>query len=134
MFSLQAVADYLRTKRAPKLLRLLLAKPRHIITFEEEHANRPPRFIEIVNDYKAGVLITAIEAKYGCSRNTIFRYARLANLPKRARGDAERRAAIIAAYQVGKPIAEIAVTFGISQALVSRIATEAGINRYRKRR
>ncbi|WP_334451726.1 helix-turn-helix domain-containing protein [Bradyrhizobium elkanii] len=61
-------------------------------------------------------------------------YARLAGLDKRPKGDAERRRGIIALYQQGRPIAEIAARMGVSQALVSKIASEEGINRRNFRR
>ena len=127
MIFLQHVADYIRTGKAIDALRKLLHRPPPLINFETERNNRPPRYVAVVNAYKANTPIDDICVQFKCSRNTVHRYARMAGLyrPK----ESTVRDGIIAMYQLGKPIAEIAVKFGVSQALVSKYATEANINR-----
>lgn len=128
MISLQDVANYMRIRRYPKFLAALLTRRKPIITFTAEHENRPPRYVAIVNAYKARTPVKEIEAEFGCSRTTIHRYADMADVV-RERGVPGRREAILSMYEQGKPIAEIAARLGVSQALVSKIATDAGINR-----
>jgi hypothetical protein len=131
-WGLQAAADYIRTSRAPKALRELVARVRRIITFAEEHANRPVRYIRVTAAYKLGKPVKDIVAEYGCCRGTVLRYARLAGLPKRPKHfDADVRNAVIAMYRDGRPLAEISARLGVSQAYISKTATEEGINRRR---
>ncbi|MCW2195124.1 transposase [Bradyrhizobium elkanii] len=133
-FTLEDAARYWASSRPSKAFLAFVAQIRRIFTFTEERANRLQRFPRIVNDYRDGIPVADIEAKYGCSKQTVLRYARLAGLDKRPKGDAERRRGIIALYQQGRPIAEIAARMGVSQALVSKIASEEGINRRNFRR
>jgi uncharacterized protein YerC len=128
--TLQSAADYVRTARAPKPLLAIIAAFRRVFTFTQERANRLSRFVIIANAYRRGQPVRDIEAKYGCSRNTVLRYARLAGLPKRDRGfEPGIRDAVIALYAQGKPIAQIQAQLGVSQAYISKTATEEGINR-----
>lgn len=128
-FTLADAARYWVNSRPSKAFAAFVAQIRSIFTFTEERANRLQRFPKVANDYRDGMPVADIEAKYGCSRGTVLRYARLAGLEKRPKGDADRRRGIVALYQQDKPIAEIAARFGVSQALISKIATEEGINR-----
>lgn len=128
-FTLEDAARYWASSRPSKAFLAFVAQIRRIFNFTEERANRLQRFPKVVDDYKDGVLVADIEAKYGCCRGTVLRYARLAGLEKRPKGDVDRRRGIIALYQQGKPIAQISAQMGVSQALVSKIATEEGINR-----
>lgn len=133
MIFLQSVADYIRTGQATQALLSLIKRHRPIISFDEERSNRPPRYIVVVKDYKAGMKIDDIADKHGCSKGTIHRYARMAGLSRP--NESNVRDSILAMYQLGKPIAEIAAKLGVSQALVSKYASEAKINRrqFRKR-
>ena len=131
MIFLQHVADYFRTGRAIAALKSLLRRPRKIINFEVERDNRPPRYLEVVEAYKANTPIADICGRFKCSKNTVHRYARMAGLYRER--ESTVRDGILAMYQLGKPVAEIAAKFGVSQSLVSKYATEAGINRYKKR-
>lgn len=128
-FTLQDAARYWLNSRPSRAFQAFVAQIKRIFTFTEERANRLQRFPKVVDDYRNGLPVADIEAKYGCSRGTVLRYARLAGLDKRPKGDAERRRGIIALYETGAPIARIAAEMGVSQALVSKIATEEGINR-----
>lgn len=133
-FTLEDAAKYWMTSRPTKAFLAFVAQVRRIFTFTEERANRLQRFPKVVDDYRSGLPVSDIEAKYGCSKHTVLRYARLAGLEKRPKGDADRRRGIVALYQQGRPIAQIAAQMGVSQALVSKIATEEGINRRNFRR
>ena len=128
MIFLQHVADFIRTGKAADALRKLLRRPSPIITFEAERNNRPPRYIEVVTAYRDGTPIKDICATFGCSKNTVHRYARMAGLYRP--NESSVRDGVIAMYQLGKPIVEIAAKFGVSQSLVSKYASEAGINRH----
>lgn len=136
-FTLQAAADFIRTGRAKQALLLLIRRARKIITFAEEHENRLPRYVAVTNAYRRGKPVQDIEHEFGCSRGTVLRYARMADLPKRPKSfEPGVRRAVIAMYQQGKPIAEIAAAQGVSEAYVSKTASEEGINRrnFKKRR
>lgn len=128
-FTLEDAARYWLSSRPSRAFAAFVAQVRRIFSFTEERANRLQRFPKVVDDYRDGMPVADIEAKYGCSRGTVLRYARLAGLDKRSKGDADRRRGIIALYEQGRPIAQIATQMGVSQALVSKIATEEGINR-----
>lgn len=129
-FTLAAAADYLRTSKAPRAFFDFLRQVKRVFTFTHERANRLVRYVKIVRAYQQGQPVRDIEDEYGCSRNTVMRYARSAELPKRPKGfDPKIRAATIAMYKQGKPLAEIQARLGVSQAYISKTATEEGINR-----
>lgn len=108
----------------------MLRKVRAIFTFTQERANRLKRYVRVVYAYKAGVPVKKIEDDYGCCRQTVLRYARLAGLPKRPKGfEPDVRRATISLYKSGVPIAQIQAQLGVSQAYISKTATEEGINR-----
>lgn len=134
-FTLQVVADFVRERTAPKPLLTVLRSVKRIFTFAQERSNRLARFVRVVRDYRSGVMVRDIEARYGCSRNTVLRYARMANLPKRPKtDDPERRAKIIKlARQGGLSQKEIAQACACSVALVSMVEHEAGLQRYGRR-
>lgn len=128
--TLKNAASFVRTSRAPVALLSILQRLRSVFCFAQERANRLKRFVVIVTAYKRGRLVRDIESEYGCSRQTVLRYARLAGCSKRPKGfDPEIRRATISLYKQGKPIAEIQARLGVSQAYVSKTATEEGINR-----
>lgn len=129
--TIQTAADFIRTNGpAPPELAELIAVAANVVDFEAERANRPPRFIEVVGDYRNGVPVADIVKKYQCSKGTVLRYARMAGLPTRPKGFADnRRDLVIEMYKSNRPIAEIAAAMGVSQAYVSKTAVEEGINR-----
>lgn len=130
---LQDAADFLTTGNAPKQLIAMLRSIRSIFTFQYERSNRLARFISVTKAYNANVPVNDIISKYGCSKHTVLRYARLANLPKRPKTDDPERRARIIALSKSKPQPSqksIAKTCKCSVALVSVIEHEAGLNRY----
>lgn len=128
--TLKNAASFVRTSRAPSAFLSLLRRVRQIFTFTQERANRLKRYVVIVTAYRRGKPVRDIETVYGCSRQTVLRYARMAGLPKRPKHfDPDIRRAVIVMYQQKKPIAEIQARLGVSQAYVSKTATEEGINR-----
>lgn len=130
MLTLQHAAHFVRTSRAPSGLLSILRRFRNIFTFAQERANRLARFVRVVRAYRLGKPVRDIESEYGCSRGTVLRYARMAGLPTRPKHfDPAIRKAVIALYQQDKPIAEIQTRLGVSQAYISKTATEEGINR-----
>lgn len=131
-YPLQVAADYLRTGKVQQGFLAFVRTVKRIVTFTQERANRLTRFLAIVRAYKGGTPVKNIEEQYGCSRQTVLRYARLAGLPKRPKHfDQNIRRAVISLYRQGKPIAQIQAQLGVSQAYVSKTATEEGINRHR---
>lgn len=137
MYKLADVAEYLKTGKAQRFLRLLMLQTRSVFSFIQERSNRLIRFSRIVADYKLGKPVADIETKYGCSRWTVLRYARLAGCEKRKRGfDPELRARVVKLYKENKPIEEIQALTGVSAAYISKTATEEKINRrnFKKRK
>lgn len=133
--TLKNAAEYVRTSKAPKAFYAIIQSVKRVFTFNYERSNRLARFIQVVHAYRGGMMVKDIEAKYGCSRNTVLRYARLAGLPKRPKtDDPERRAKIIAlSKKGGMSQKQIADACRCSVALVSIVETEAGLNRYSRR-
>lgn len=105
-----------------------------IFNFGEERTNRGARFFKILTAYKNGQPVDSIAQQYECSRSTIHRYTRIAELAKRPKTKKVSKEDVIAIYKTGKPVANIASDLGISVSRVSQIAIDAGINRKGKRR
>lgn len=132
--SLRAAAEYVRTAKAPAALLSFLQLVRRVYTFTQERANRLTRYVVITRAYKAGKPVRDIEGKYGCSRGTVLRYARMAELPKRPKHlPDEIRKAVIKDYKAEVPVAMIAKLHDVSPAYVSKTAREEGISRYERR-
>lgn len=130
----QAATDYVRTGKAGAALMAILIAVRKIFTFTQERSNRIVRCIAVTRAYAAGQPVKDIEEKYGCSKNTILRYARSADLPKRPRHlPPEIKEAVLADYKAGVPVASIAALHEVSPAFVSHAARKAGISRYQPR-
>jgi uncharacterized protein YerC len=132
-WNLQAVADYVRTglKGRGGML-AFMSQVRDVYTFTHERANRLVRFVRIVHDYRSGTPVRDIEAKYGCSKHTVLRYARQAGLSPRPRRDADLHSAIVTLAKQGKSQAQIAKACGCSTALVSKVESANGIARYKR--
>lgn len=128
---LQDAARYVRKDSAPVELRSLIASIKRIFHFPQERANRLARYVVITRAYAKGEDVNRIASRFGCSRGTVLRYARMAGLPTRPKhfGAAVRRA-VIRDYKVKMPVAEIARLHEVSPAYVSKIAREEGISRY----
>src|ERR1700761_2823409 len=108
-FTLATAAEYWRTSKAPKAFFAFIKQITRVFTFTVERANRLMRYVEIVSAYKKGTPVKDIEDKYGCSRNTVMRYARSAGLEKRPKHfPDDTRAKVIRAYKEGLPIKAIA--------------------------
>lgn len=134
VLQLKVAADFIRTSRPVAGLRSVLASVRRIVTFTQERANRLVRYIAIMRAYKTGVAVRDIEEKYGCSKTTVLRYARMAELPKRPKHfPADIRRAVLDDYRRGLSVAQIAQQHAVSPAYVSKIAREEGISRYAPR-
>jgi hypothetical protein len=131
--TLETAADYVRTSHAPDPFLAVITRIRQTFSFTDERANRCVRFLEIVRDYRAGIMINDIVAKHGCTRGTVLRYARLVGCPKRPKSDDPMRHAKILAMTKRKKrpsAADIAAACQCSIALVSKIEREAGLPRY----
>lgn len=101
-----------------------------VLDFPLERANRLVRFIEIVKAYQDGMPVADIESEYRCTKSTILRYARIMGMPKRPRHfDVSKRERVVRLYRQGIKIAVIAERCGVSEAYVSKTATEENINR-----
>ena len=129
--TLKNAGDYIRTSRGSSELLSYIKAVKHIISFPKEHANRFSRYVIITRAYAAGQPIEDIQKRFGASRRTVLRYARLAELPKRPKHfPAEIRAAVISDYKDKMPVADIARLHDVSPAYVSKLAREEGISRY----
>jgi transposase len=138
--TLKHAAEYVRTSKAPKAFFRFIDQIRRIISFTQERANRLRRFIVITRAYRNGDQVRDIEERFGCSRQTVLRYARLAGLAKRPKHfPQDIRAAVIADYKEmngNRPrfsVTELAALHDVSPAYVSKIAREEGISRYAPR-
>lgn len=99
---------------------------------QEDHKRRWSRNTRIAALYSRGEPVDAIAMRYGVSRTQVLRIARIFSLPKRPKSkvsDADFKAAMTD-YASGVPVADIADTYGVSQAWVSKHAQAAGIGRY----
>lgn len=135
IFTLKDAAEYFKTAKAPQGFLALIRQIKNIFTFPQERANRLKRYGEVTKAYKDGMMITDIENKYGCSRHTIYRYAKLAGLPKRPKSDdPERHAKIIKLSREGKSQIEIAKLCNCTISLVSQIEHKAALGRYKNSR
>lgn len=133
-FFIKDAANFANSSRMPKAFQSIILSIRNIFTFTQERANRLKRCIAIIRSYKSGMLIRDIEIKYGCSRQTILRYARAAGIEKRPKHfPKEIRNAVIKDYKNKIEVAEIARLHNVSPAYVSKIAREEGISRYSPR-
>ncbi len=133
MLTLKTAAEYVQTLKAPRAFLSVIASVKRVFDFAQERANRPVRFLRVVRAYRNGKLVKDIESEYGCSRQTVLRYARLAGLPKRPKtDDPERRAKIIKLSKAGgMSQIQIAKACNCSVALVSIVEHEAGLKRYK---
>lgn len=133
--NLTDAADYIRTARAPAGLLAFIATIKRIFTFTQERANRLARYIAVTRAYKQGQAVKDIQQKYGCSPQTILRYARLADLPKRPKHfPADIRKAVLKDYADPKlSVVQIAERHCVSPGYVSKVAREEGVSRYEPR-
>jgi uncharacterized protein YerC len=133
--NLSDAASYIRTSKAPKAFLDFIGAIKRIFTFAQERANRPARFVAVTRAYQNGEPLKKIEDRFGCSRQTINRYARMSELPVRPKHfPADIRAAVIHDYKNSKlQVVQIAERNGVSPAYVSKIAREEGISRYEPR-
>jgi len=136
MPTLRDAADHYILGRASKALLSFMAQCRRIFSFVQERANRLNRYHLVTRAYEDGKPVVDIIAKYGCSKGTVLRYARLAGLDKRPKpkfSDATRGAVIRAYTQTTKKVEDIAAENGVSPAYVSKLARELNISRYAPR-
>lgn len=135
MLTLRAAAEYVMTAKAPAVLLAAIASIKHIYSFTQERSNRVARYIAVLRAYRGGTPVQQMVDKYGCSRSTILRYARMAELPKRPKHlPREIKAAVLADYaNPNLSVTQIAELNHVSPAYVSKVAREAGISRYEPR-
>jgi hypothetical protein len=130
MFTLKDAASYVLGQRVARSLITALSSLRGIFSFHIERSNRIARYVEIVRAYKSGEAVDVIAERHGCSRHTVLRYARLANLPPRPKHlPADVKDAVLRDYKRGMPVRRIAELHSVSEAFVSKTAREAGISR-----
>jgi uncharacterized protein YerC len=135
--NLSDAASYIRTSRAPKAFLDFIGSIRRIFSFTQERANRPARFVAVTRAYQQGEPVKKIQDRFGCSLQTINRYARMSDLPKRPKHLPEDiRKAVIADYKRENPrldVVQIAERNSVSPAYVSKVAREENISRYEPR-
>lgn len=131
---LSDTAKAFRAGKWPKPLADLLARVRRLFDFAQERDNRHARFVKIVEAYEARQPVALIEREFQCSKSTVLRYARLAQLDKRPKCfPADLKRAVLADVEAKVPFADIVRLHGVSQAYVSKVAKAAGLNRYKNK-
>ncbi len=133
LLTLKDAAEYVRTSKAGELLLAVLRKAQHIFTFADERENRINRYVAVVNAYKSGMPIAAIEEKFGCSRRTIYDYLIRADIDRRRFIRSDTKAQVIELYKAGVPVTKIAELSNISLRAVMKIASDAGLSRKKKK-
>lgn len=133
--NLSDAASYIRTSTAPKAFLDFIGSIKRIFSFAQERANRPARFVAVTRAYQNGEPVRKIEERFGCSRQTINRYARMSELPTRPKHfpDDIRRAVIRDYKNKCLSVIQIAELNSVSPAYVSKVAREEGISRYEPR-
>ena len=130
--NLSDAANFVRTAKAPKAFLEFIGRVRRIFTFTQERENRPARFVAVTRAYQNGEPVRKIEERFGCSRQTINRYARMSDLPVRPKHfPADIRKAVLVDYGDTKlSVSQVAERNGVSPAYVSKVAREEGVSRY----
>lgn len=120
--------------KAPRQFLASVYKLKSIFTFSQERLNRFARYFKIVKAYKAGKPIKDIEQEYGCSRTTVLRYARLAGLEKRPKRKfkEDTRQGVINRLRQGESYLSIEKALSVSQAYISGVAKQEGLQRYKR--
>lgn len=128
--TLQDTAKLMKTNSIPdKLLSI-----EDVYTFAQDRENRSIRFVRIVVAYKRGEKVLAIAKQYGCSPTTVLRYARMVGLDTRDKFmPREIKANVIKQLRAKIPLRAISENLRVSQAYISKVAKEVGLNRYKKR-
>lgn len=102
---------------------------------QTERGIRATRSIDIIRRYALGEKVTNICDLHQVSRNTVLRYARMANLPKRPKHFPEKiRNACILMIKSKRSLAAIQARLGVSQAYASKLGKEIGLPRYKRLR
>jgi hypothetical protein len=131
--NLKDAAKYVAGKRTEPLP-ALVASIKRILKFPQERANRLARYVVVTRAYQKGEDVNRIASRFGCTRGTVLRYARMAELPKRPKHFAiDVRRAVIRDYKADMPVADIARLHEVSPAYVSKVAREERISRYAPR-
>jgi len=135
MITLKDAAEYVMTAKATTALLAAIASIKRIYSFTQERSNRAARYVAVLRAYRGGTPVQQMVVKYGCSRSTIIRYARMAELPKRPKHlPHEIKAAVLVDYaNPALSVIQIAELNHVSPGYVSKVAREAGISRYRPR-
>ncbi|MER5322373.1 hypothetical protein [Streptosporangium roseum] len=85
----------------------------------------------LAREYAAGKTIRDLARSFGCSQKVIFdrlAAADLVRLPRAVRRlTSKERRQVITAYRSGKPLKDIAATFGVTPTAVRQIAVAAGV-------
>lgn len=129
---LSDAAEYIKTGKAITGFLSVIRSVYRVFTFTYERSNRIARYVVIVRAYKKGVMVNDIQEKYGCSRQTILRYARLAGLPKRPKHfPLQTKEAVIQDWKNGMRLRDISRKHGVSEAYISKTMKELGLSRYK---
>lgn len=129
ILTLKDAAAYVRSAKAGKLLLSILQSAARIFNFTEERHNRLSRYVSVINAYKSGMPIADIEAKFGCTKRTIYDYVERANVHRRSFKPEEIRLAVIRDYKAKIPVAKIADLHSVSIRFVHETARKAGLRR-----
>jgi len=132
LLRIKDVADYVRTCKANKVLLEVLRRTAHIFNFTEERYNRVNRYMAVINAYQRGTPLAEIEARFGCTKRTIYDYVEKAGISPRTFIPADVKAAILQDYKTKIPVAKIAELHDVSIRYVQTAAREAGLRRNKR--
>lgn len=106
-----------------------------MLSLQVDQARRSTRSMMIIDRYSNGDLVQDIADEFECTRHNVLRLARAAGLPRRARGfPVSKRQAIIKDLKAEWYYKEIAFRHKVSEAYISIVAKDEGLNRYKRSR
>lgn len=110
--------------------------PESPLSLQHDVARRIERSLNIIAEYKEGVVVENIADRYGVSRNTVLRLARMAGLPKRPKRKIsdEHKATALRMLAQGELYSVIAKHVGASESWVHYLAMDHNLQRYRYKR
>lgn len=132
ILTLKDAAEYVKTRRATRLLLAVLQTAKRIFTFTEERSNRVNRYVQVIDAYKKGTSVLEICNKYGCSKRTVYDYIHKAGITPRSFTPSEVKMAIVRDYKNGIPVTKIAELNNVSLRYVQKVAKEARLSRKKK--
>ena len=103
------------------------------LSIQVERSLRTTRSMMIIDRYANGDPVQEIADDFECTRGTVNRLARAAGLPKRPKSfPVSTRQAVIKDLKTERYYSEIAARHKVSEAYISLVAKDEGLNRYKR--